>query len=164
MGILGKKAAERYNARRGRRAAARAARAEPGAEAEAEAKPGQPKAIARFTQLGVQIMDNGDVHTYNGFGGHGRRLGRVQGAHARLASHRTRRQGSALALPAALAGSGRLPGAARKKPKATAFVFVTGGEMRKKTLSGATAITKGHREVLSFNAAAIRYGKELNLP
>jgi hypothetical protein len=87
-------------------------------------------------------MDNGDIHTFNGFGGLGRRLGPAEGAHAEMAAERFRhRVGGAVASTAILGPVGML-GAVGKKAKASTFVILADGTLREKKHDGDLAVTQ----------------------
>lgn len=136
------------DARRARRDEARAVKA-----AEPVIRP-----AARFDALGVQIMDTGDVHTFNGFGGTGRRLGPAAGAVAEVGAERRRHRVAGAAASTLALGPLGLVGAAGKKAKASVFITLADGTFHEHKLDGNGAVTRGHRQAAAFNAAVTRLG------
>lgn len=139
----------------GRKAAAVQARAERTAAVAA-----QPviRPASRFEALGVQIMDNGDVHTFNGFGGTGRRLGPAAGATAEVGAERRRHRVAGAAASTLALGPLGLVGAVGKKAKASAFITLADGTFHEHKLDGNAAVTRGHRQAAAFNAAVTGLG------
>lgn len=115
--------------------------------------------VARFSALGVQVMDDGDVYTFNGFGGKGSRLGPAAGAHAELGAERKRHRVSGAVASTAVLGPVGLLGAAGKKSKATTFVVLADGTLHEKNHDGNMAVTQAQREVVRFNATVMKYGE-----
>lgn len=109
--------------------------------------------LHRFGPLGVQIMDDGGLYTFNGFGGKGRHLGPAAGARAEMAAERSRhRVGGAVASTAVLGPAG-LAGAIGKKAKASSFVILADGTTHEARHNGNAAVAQAQRDVVAFNAA-----------
>ena len=151
------KLAERLAAidvRQEERSAAHAERKAIGAAAAARRAEIQP--TDRFAALGVQIMSNGDLHTFNGIGGHGRRLGPAAGAVAEVGNERRRHRVSGAALSSTVLGPVALVGAIGKKAKASAFVTLADGTFHERKLEGNVEVSRGHRQEAAFAAAVMR--------
>jgi hypothetical protein len=111
-----------------------------------------------FTHLGVQIMRNGDLHTFNGFGGYGTRLGPASGAEAFMGDEKRRHRVSGAVSSAVVLGPVGLLGAVGKKEKASAYVQLADGTLRSKKLDGNTVVSAARRQIIAFNAAVARLG------
>jgi hypothetical protein len=144
------------NAKAGQRTAA----ADIAKVARQEAAAAQPviRAVQKFEALGVQIMDNGDIHTFNGFGGNGRRLGPAAGTIVEIGAERRRHRVGGAAASSLVLGPIGLLGAAGKKAKASAFVTLADGTFHEHKLSGNGEVSRGHRQAAAFHAAIIAFG------
>jgi hypothetical protein len=139
-----------------RTAAADAAKA---ARQEAAALEPVIRAVKKFEALGVQVMDNGDIHTFNGFAGNGRRLGPAAGAIVEIGVERRRHRVGGAAASTLVLGPIGLLGAAGKKAKASAFVTLADGTFHEHKLSGNGEVSRGHRQAAAFQAAIIAFGR-----
>jgi hypothetical protein len=124
---------------------------------QAKAAQAENAPAARFPALGVQIMANGDLHTFNGIGGRGRLLGPAAGAVAEVGDERRRHRVSGAVSATVLTGSPlAMIGAAGKKAKASAFVTLADGTFHERKLDGNAEVSRAHRETAAFRAAIIR--------
>jgi hypothetical protein len=146
---------EERRAGREAKAAALAQRKEIMDRAKAERAANPP--VDRFPALGVQIMADGSMHTFNGLGGRGRPLGPAVGAVAEVGDERRRHRVSGAVSSSILLGSpvGML-GAVGKKTKASAFVTLADGTFHERKIEGNGEVSRAHREVAKFTAAIMR--------
>jgi hypothetical protein len=112
--------------------------------------------VARFNSLGVQIMDNGDIHTSTGFG-KGRRLGPAAGAHAEMAAERKAHRIAGSVSASVVLGPVGMLGAIGKKSKASSFVVLADGTLHEASHDGNLLVAEAQRQVVKFNAVAARY-------
>jgi hypothetical protein len=121
-------------------------------------RPPAERHLERFTRLGVQIMADGSLHTFNGFGGLGRPIGAATGAHAEVGAERSRHRVGGAAISSMVIGPAGLLGAVGKKAKASSFVILADGTLHERSHDGNIAVTDAQKEAIRFNAAVTRLG------